>query len=143
MNKILLAAVIVVFCCANIYAQDVQIRKQNGKSAANVIISGDTGKWIDGYWLGVTYIIGGVEHDEPVGLFKVRGKFEKKFSASTISGLMGMAMKDDSITWVAKLWKKKVKKSECTKGPCFWCQRMGYHMEECVAQAKATGSLKE
>ena len=137
--------VLTLVVCSSLQAQTINVFKQSGKNGGNITVKYNTGGITKAYYLGVSYRIGnGPVIDLKGGFFRVRGKSSKKFSASTLFGIIGKAAKANRITWIAKLWKRKVPKRKCKNAgghPCRWCLINGYHLEGCVASAEAVGNL--
>jgi hypothetical protein len=127
---------------ANAGSPVIFIKKQTGKTFGNIVVTGNTGGWTKWYWLGVSYKLdNGQEHDiKKTGIFRVKGKYKKNFNIGAM-GLFSLAKKSKKITWIVKLWKKKVKKSKCQNPGCRWCMFNGYHFEDSVANVSATGDL--
>lgn len=97
-------------------------------------------------WLGCTVIHkSGREQDLEAKhsgkcLIFCSGDFREKFKmpASLTSG-------EISLDYVVALWRWKVEQSECHKGrnggPCEWCRRNGYHLEDRVDIGRGTWTL--
>ena len=134
MLKHLMLLLILSGICFGVQAQSIKIYKGNGNG---IVVKGTTGGILKWYWLGVSYKIGnGAERDLKSGIFRCKGKINKKFSPGLISSILSKH-KGERITWYAKLWKKKVKKSKCQRHGCRWCMFNGYHFEDCVASTSA------
>jgi hypothetical protein len=104
-----------------------------------IVVRGTTGSLVKWYWLGVSYKIGnGQERDLKSGIFRCKGPINKKFSP----GIIASPYKGKTITWYAKLWKKKTKKSKCTRRGCRWCMFNGYHFEGQVASTSGTSVIQ-
>ena len=139
MFKKLCVLIVLSVICFGVQAQSIKISK--GKNNG-IVVRGNTGGILKWYWLGVSYKIGnGKITDLKSGSFRCKGSINKKFNANSIFSLTGKD-KGKTITWYAKLWKKKVKKSNCKRGGCGWCTFNGYHFEGQVASTSGTTTFE-
>jgi hypothetical protein len=99
------------------------------------------GKTENGYlWLGCTFFPDtNNEIDKPA--VKVKGTFTEKFPVPLLGGLTRGEMTGD-VDYAVALWRWKVSRSEChdgdSGGPCDWCRKNGYHLEDRVDRATGT-----
>lgn len=139
MFKKLIVLIVLSVICFGAQAQSIKILKAGNNG---IVVRGNTGGILKWYWLGVSYKIGdGQETDLKSGIFRCKGSINKTFNANSIFSLTGKD-KGKTITWYAKLWKKKVKKNSCTRGTCRWCMFNGYHFEGQVASASGTTTFE-
>lgn len=91
-----------------------------GKNPEKVIVQGHVDR---SAWLGVSFYPYGTKNVLAEGTHQViqvpAGRFEHGFQVA--DRLLGGAVE-------VALWEKKVPASQCS-GPCEWCKRNGYHLE--------------
>jgi hypothetical protein len=91
-----------------------------GKRPEKVIVQGHVER---GAWLGVSFYPYGAKNVLLEGTHQViqvpAGRYEHGFQVA--DRLLGGAVE-------AALWEKKVPAAQCS-GPCEWCQKNGYHLE--------------
>ena len=121
-------------------AAGIALAAKGDKNATGTIRTSNVGMSVrvdgrveDGYlWLGFTFIReAGLELDAEV--IKVKKGFKKDYFVGT-----GEAVTKGRMKYVASLWRWKVSKKECTRGPCKWCKKNGYHMQDRVASSSGT-----
>jgi hypothetical protein len=138
---VIMVGVFCIILSVNAGSARLAISKQPGKkNLASIVVTGNTGGWTKRYWLGVTYILaGGAENDFPA--VRDSGKINKKYSIGLAGSVLSLN-KSKKITWIARLWTRKVKKSNCKSKNCRWCLLNGYHLSGLVTQARKTGYTK-
>jgi hypothetical protein len=121
-----------------------------------IIVEGETSG--GPLWLGCT-LFPGTDREQDLEakqsnnkfLFWCSGDFKKKFDLPSIgSRLYEIATKGSSgldVPYVVALWRWKVDRSECKNGPnggpCEWCRKNGYHLEDRVDIGRGTWSFEE
>lgn len=121
-----------------------------------IIIEGETSG--GPLWLGCT-LFPGTDREQDLEakqsnnrfLFWCSGDFTKKFEVPGIgSRLYEIATKGSSgldVPYVVALWRWKVDRSECKNGPnggpCEWCRKNGYHLEDRVDIGRGTWTFEE
>ena len=98
----------------------------------DVVIEGAT--WDGPLWLGFTWLT--PTGDIDVDVQKVNGDFKKNFTVP----LYKIDKNSMSCKYAVSLWRWKVSKKECNRGPnggpCNFCKKNGYHMEDRVSSIK-------
>ncbi len=119
---------------------------------AQIRVKGNTQK--GPLWLGCTFFPGTLKERDLQAVRKnVRGKdclffcsgdFDETFTVP--NWIMGMAKGENQAEYVVALWRYYVPKNECNKGnnngPCQYCLKNGYHLEDRVDIGRGTWSLE-
>lgn len=92
-----------------------------------------------GYFLGVTAIIGGEEMDFAYRVKPVSGRFKETYTLSASALAKGGG---GNVTWVAALWRVMEHKNCCAAQnngrACKYCNKNGFHLESRVTKATAS-----
>jgi len=93
----------------------------------------------NGYFLGVTAIVGVEEIDFAYKVKPISGRFRERYS---ISPERFVLTGGPDIIWVASLWRVKIYKNCCAKknngSACEYCIQNGFHLESPVIREKIT-----
>lgn len=125
------SAIVLTVCVGTVWATYGGF-SQPKNVGMDVVISGATFEGT--MYLGFTWMTPYSEIDKAV--VKVKGNFTKRYTVP----LMSIDKGSMSCDFVAALWNKKVSKRRCDRGPCRWCQKNGYHMEDRGSSVKGTWS---
>ncbi len=129
--------------CATAWSQELGLNLKldaKGKRPAKLVVEGQV---VKAAWLGVSFYPYGTQNVLADGTHQVLqipvGRFEHSFTIA--DRLLGGGVE-------AALWEKKVASSNCA-GPCEWCKKNGYHLENQIlyvygslAQSAAGGKGK-